>query len=124
MRSLMTTLFALSIAHAATAEGTGAAGPVAEIVTFRLAQGTDPAAFIAAANDMGPFLRGTGAMIARTLSSDDSGLWTDHITWTSLDAAKSAAAAMFERPEAQPFMSMIDPEGMVMRHAPIQLQQE
>ena len=97
---------------------------IVEIVTFRLAAGTDPAAFVSAADAMGPFLRSTGAMLGRTLSVDDDGLWTDHITWTSLDAAKSAAAAMFQRPEAQPFMSMIDPDGMSMRHAPIHLQQE
>ena len=96
----------------------------AEIVTFRLVEGTDTAAFLAAAEDMGPFLRSTGAMIQRTLSSDDTGLWTDHITWTSLDAAKSAAAQMFERPEAQPFMAMISPEGMDMRHATILMQME
>ncbi|WP_299653899.1 hypothetical protein [uncultured Tateyamaria sp.] len=124
MRTMMTTLFAASLAHAASGEGTGAAGPVAEIVTFRLIEGTDTATFIAAADDLGPFLRSTGAMIKRTLSSDDTGLWTDHITWTSLEAAKAAATQMFERPEAQPFMSMIDPNGMDMRHAPIQLQQE
>ncbi|WP_299042481.1 hypothetical protein [uncultured Tateyamaria sp.] len=124
MRTMMTTLFAVTLAHAAAGEGTRTSGPVAEIVTFRLAEGTDPTAFIAAADDMGPFLRSTGAMIQRTLSSDDTGLWTDHITWTSLEAAKSAAAQMFERPEAQPFMAMINPEGMDMRHAPIQLQQE
>ena len=96
----------------------------AEIVTFRLVEGTDTAVFLAAAEDMGPFLRGTGAMISRTLSSDDTGLWTDHITWTSLEAAKSAAAQMFERPEAQPFISMINPDGMDMRHATIQMQME
>ncbi|WP_415920846.1 hypothetical protein [Tateyamaria sp. SN6-1] len=124
MRKTMTSLFALTIAHAATAEGTGPTGPVAEIVTFRLIDETDPAAFVAAADDMAPFLRSTGAMMRRTLSADDTGLWTDHITWTSLEAAKAAAAQMFERPEAQPFMAMINPEGMDMRHAGVQLQQE
>ena len=126
MRMTLTNHFANIRAHAAAGEGTStpAPGPVVEIVTFRLNDGTDPAAFVAAAQDMGPFLRNTGAMIARTLSSDDTGLWTDHITWTSLKAATSAAAQMFERPEAQPFMSMINPEGMDMRHAPVHLQQE
>ncbi|MEQ3707814.1 hypothetical protein [Tateyamaria sp.] len=124
MRTIMTTLFAATIAHAAAGEGSATTNPVAEVVTFRLIEGTDPATFVAAADDMGPFLRGTGAMVKRTLSVDDTGLWTDHITWTSLDAAKAAAAQMFEQPEAQPFMAMISPEGVDMRHAPIQLQQE
>jgi len=124
MRTILTTLYAATIAHAAASEGSGTTNPVAEVVTFRLIEGTDPAAFVAAADDMGPFLRNTGAMIKRTLSVDDTGLWTDHITWTSLEAAKAAAAQMFEQPAAQPFMAMISPEGMDMRHAPIQLQQE
>ena len=124
MRSLMTTLFALGLAHAATAEGAGPNGPVAEIVTFRLIDGARPNDFRDAADRMGPFLRSTGAITARTLSVDETGLWTDHIIWTSRDAALAAAAQMFDRPEAQPFMAMIDPEGMVMRHAAIVLQQE
>ncbi|WP_299591714.1 hypothetical protein [uncultured Tateyamaria sp.] len=124
MRTSMTTLFAPAIAHATAGEGTAGAQPVAEIVTFRLVDGTDPASFISAADGMGPFLRSTGAMITRTLSSDENGLWTDHITWTSLEAAKTAANEMFQRPEAQPVMSMIDHDSIDMRHAPIYLQQE
>lgn len=118
-------LMTAPLARSAATEGTGGSTPpVAEIVTFRLVAGTDPADFTAAANQMGPFLRSTSAMIKRTLSADDTGLWTDHITWTSLAAARAAAAQMFERPEAQPFMAMINPEGMVMRHALIHLTQE
>ena len=125
MRALATTLFALTLTHAASAEGAGQSpSPVAEIVTFRLVPGTDPADFVAAAQAMGPFLRGTGAMVQRTLSVDADGLWTDHITWTSLAAAKAAAEAMFAQPEAAPFMAMIAEDGMTMRHAPISLQME
>ncbi|WP_415402609.1 hypothetical protein [Tateyamaria sp. SN3-11] len=96
----------------------------AEIVTFRLKPGTDPAAFAEAAENMMPFLHGTGDMIARTLSCDENGLWTDHITWTNRTAADTAAKAMFARPEAAPFMALIDPEGMDMRHATIHLTPE
>ncbi|MFL4470868.1 hypothetical protein ACERZ8_13605 [Tateyamaria armeniaca] len=93
----------------------------AEIVTFRLKAGSDPQAFAKAAQDMMPFLQGTGDMIARTLSCDEGGLWTDHITWTSRAAADAAAKEMFKRPEAAPFMALIDPEGMDMRHATVHL---
>lgn len=94
---------------------------VAEIVTFRLKPGADPDAFSRAAEAMTPFLRSTGAMLSRSLSADETGLWTDHITWTSMQAAQDTAKAMFERPEAGPFMEMIDPADMVMRHAHLQL---
>lgn len=96
--------------------------PIAEIVTFRLAAGTDVDTFTKAAEAMMPFLRSTGAMTGRILSCDPDGTWTDHITWTSLEAAKSAAKEMFDRPEAAPFMQMINPENMSMRHAPILFQ--
>ncbi len=95
---------------------------VAEIVTFRLNSGADPQTFTNAAKAMMPFLNSTKAMTGRILSCDSDGTWTDHITWTSLEAAKSAAQEMFERPEAAPFMQMIDPTGMSMHHAPILFQ--
>ncbi|MGC1495193.1 MAG: hypothetical protein WA790_05240 [Sulfitobacter sp.] len=98
--------------------------PVAEIVTFRLMPGADPETFIKAAKAMMPFLNSTKAMTGRILSCDPDGVWTDHLTWTSLAAATTAAKEMFERPEAAPFMQMINPEGMMMRHAPIQFQME
>ena len=94
---------------------------VAEIVTFRLNPGASPTAFTAAAEHMTEFLRDTGAMISRTLSADSEGLWTDHITWTDHTAAKHAAEALFARPEAKPFMEMIAPEGLQMRHTDISL---
>ena len=96
----------------------------AEIVTFRLKSGSDPDAFAQAARAMIPFLHSTGAMIARTLSRDEAGLWTDHISWTSRAAADAAAKQMFQRPEAAPVMALIDPEGLEMRHAAIYLTPE
>lgn len=95
--------------------------PVAEIVTFRLIDGINPETFTKAAEAMLPFLRGTGAMTGRILSCDPDDQWTDHLTWTSQEAGQSAAKAMFDRPEAAPFIQMIDPATMSMRHAPIKL---
>jgi hypothetical protein len=94
---------------------------VAEIFTFRLSPDTDARAFTEAAAALTPFLTGTGAFLSRTLSADETGLWTDHVTWTSLAAAKRAAKLLADRPEAQPFMAMIAPEGLAMRHAVIHL---
>lgn len=113
-----------AIVHSAPdSDRAGQDGQVAEIVTFRLADGTDEAAFRNAADAMTPFLDNTGAVIARTLSKGQDGMWTDHITWTSLSAAKAAAEAMMQNPAAGPFMSMIDPESAVMRHEHISLHQ-
>ena len=92
---------------------------IAEIVTFKLLPGTSPQAFAEAATAIGPFLRENGAACARTLSEGPDGVWTDHITWTSLEAAKAAGAQIMELPAAAPMMQMIDPEGVQMHHAPI-----
>lgn len=96
----------------------------AEIVTFRLTDGSDSKAFAQAAAAMEPFLKETGAMIRRDLSVDKDGLWTDYILWTSPEAARDAAARIMQDPAAGPFMSMIDGASARMRHAAIHLQQE
>ncbi|MEL7082496.1 MAG: hypothetical protein AAGK82_13940 [Pseudomonadota bacterium] len=124
MRTLTSFLFTGEITFAAPAETTGVNQPVAEIVTFRLVDDADVSTFLDAATGMHPFLRSTGAMIARTLSRDEDGLWTDHIVWKSMTAAKEAADAMMTQPEAEPFMALIAPDGVQMRHAHIRLQQE
>lgn len=92
---------------------------VAEIVTFHLNAGTDPDHFAKAAAQMTPFLHRTGAVISRTLSRDETGGWVDHITWTSMTAAKDAASAIMAAPEAAPFMKMIDAQSVNLRHADI-----
>lgn len=114
------------LAFAALTEGAAAADPVpvAEIVTFRLVPGADPQDFTRAARALDPFLRDTGAVMGRTLSRDARGLWTDHVIWRSMHEAEAAAAELMQRPEAQPFLAMIEPDGMVMRHAPVMLQME
>ena len=96
----------------------------AEIVTFRLAEGTDPSEFTKAAAAMEPFLKDTGAVIRRDLSVDKNGLWTDHILWTSAEAASAAAARIMQEPVAAPFMSMIDASSAQMRHASVRMQSE
>ncbi len=95
---------------------------VAEIVTFRLTEGSDPAAFKAAADAMSPLLRATGKALARSLSCDPDGLWTDYILWSDLASAQAAANALMADPVAAPFGEMIDGPSVVMRHADVSLQ--
>ncbi len=97
---------------------------VAEIVTFRLTTGSDAAAFVLAARALEPMLQATGNVTGRTLSCDDTGTWTDHITWTSMEAAKNTAEMMMADPAAAPMMQMIDPDHVQMRHAQVHYQQE
>ena len=92
---------------------------VAEIVTFRLNAGASRPEFHQAAQAITPALERTGAAKLRTLSVDADGLWTDHIIWTSMTGAKDAAALVMQDPAAAPFVAMIDPQSVQLRHAVI-----
>jgi hypothetical protein len=98
--------------------GTGMAdGPVAEIVTFHLAPGSDETAFLAAARATDAPVAAQPGFLRRVLSRDDTGLWTDHVEWADLASAEAAAQAVMAMPEFGPFAGFIDPTGMTMRHA-------
>ncbi len=112
-------LFALALAAPADTARGGDADPTLEIVTFRLNDGADVSAFVDAAKGTEAWLDGTGAVVARSLSVDDTGLWTDVVTWTSKAAALKAAEEAMSRPEFGPFMAQVDPASIDMRHASI-----
>jgi hypothetical protein len=113
-------ILALPFAFAALAPADAArgaeAGPVTEIVTFRLAPGVTEAAFLAAARATGPLLAAEPGFVARRLSQGDDGRWTDHVAWTGRAEAEAAAARIMAAPEAAPFLMAIDPPSIVMRH--------
>ena len=64
-------------------------------------------------------LRERGALVRRFLTVDSTGVWTDVIEWTDMDAALAAAEAVMAMPDFAPFGAMIDGDSVVMRHAPI-----
>ena len=108
----------LAAPDALRAQGAGA-GPVAEIVTFRLVPGTDEAAFLDAARGTEVAVRAQPGFVARRLSKDEAGLWTDMVEWQSLASAEAAARAVMAEPAFGPFAAMIDMDNLTMRHAPI-----
>jgi hypothetical protein len=98
--------------------------PAAEIVTFRLKDGVSDDVFVQAARAIGPWLRDSKAMISRSLTRDDDGLWTDYIIWVSMKAAKEAAAEVMQQPEFAPMGEMIGPDSVNMRHAHVLMQMD
>ena len=102
--------------------GSAPVGQVAEIVTFRLADGTGEAAFLEAARATGPLLAASPGFVLRHLSRSEDGLWTDHILWASLADAQAAAQAVMADPRALPFLQAIDDASMSMRHATLHWQ--
>jgi hypothetical protein len=106
------------------APGSATFQTVAEFVTFRLKAGISDQSFLAAADQTRAFLNDIGAVLRRSLSKDDSELWTDHILWTSMDIAKSTAEVAMQHPDFAPMMSMIDPKSVELRHAPVLMQMD
>lgn len=95
------------------------AQPIAEIVTFRLTEGSDAAAFLAAARATEAPVAAQPGFLRRVLSRDDSGLWTDQVEWASRDSAEAAAQAVMAMPEFGPFVGFIDLPGLKLRHAQV-----
>jgi len=123
-RLLSLALSSTLIAYSPATEAGSSSQPIAEIVTYRLNENVLPIDHISAAKATRAFLNETGAVIARTLTVDDTGLWTDHIIWTSLDAAKAAEAEAMQRPEFAAFFSGMDEASVTLRHTTIMMQME
>ena len=103
-------------------KGSGAAGDlarVAEFVTFRLRDGISDDSFVQAAAAISPWLRESTKVISRTLSRDDTGLWCDHIVWTSREAGEKIAAQVMQKPEFAAMGEMIDTDSITLRYARI-----
>lgn len=109
----------LTLSAADIARGGPVDAPVMEIVTFRLAEGVSQKDFLTSAAKTEVLLRARGDVVRRWLTVDDTGLWTDLVEWTSQSAALKTAAEVVEHPDFQPFMAMIDPKTVSMRHAGI-----
>ena len=121
-KMMILTALTLTISFApvdARAGGTAAPQPIAEIVTFRLMPGTEEAAFLSAAQATAAPVAAQPGFLRRSLSRDETGLWTDYVEWADRQSAKAAMQAVMRLPEFVPFSAAIDPEGMVIRHAPV-----
>jgi len=92
---------------------------VAEIVSFRLNDGTDPGAFLASAEQTAPIIRAFGGCLGRHLTCDAEGLWTDIVIWQDMTTAMKAAEVIVQDPAFAPFGAMIDGATVKMRHADI-----
>lgn len=89
---------------------------IIEIVQFRLADGVARDDFIAAAVNTMPDLCETDGFIGRTLSEGEDGSWTDHVRWTTADAAQAAMAGSMENEALLPFIMSVDPDSMTLTY--------
>jgi quinol monooxygenase YgiN len=97
----------------------GGTGPVAEIVTFRLQPGIEVEAFLDLAKATEPPVTRQPGFLRRSLSVDESGLWTDYVVWRDMASAHAAAKQVVADPAFAPFGAAIAPDGLTMRHAAV-----
>lgn len=116
MKTLALTALVLPAPADALRAGGADAGPVAEIVTFRLAAGISDDAFLVAARATEALVEALPGFVSRRLSRGEDGTWTDHVEWASMDQAMAAAEALTADPAALPFLKAIDPGTIAMRH--------
>ncbi len=89
---------------------------VAEIVTFTLAEGTSPEAFVKLSQSTESFVRAASGFAHRHLSQGEDGRWTDYVVWQDMKAAQTAAAEFPQQEFAPALMAAINPESLQMRH--------
>ena len=92
-----------------------------ETVTFKLNKAASREAFAVAAQAISVFASKRDGFVSRRLSCSDDGLWIEHIEWKTLEAAKSAAAAIGSDPTLGPCMEMIDGPSVEMHHTTVEI---
>ncbi len=92
-----------------------------ETVTFKLNKGVSREAFIEAAQAINDFVSKRDGFVSRRLSCSDDGLWIEHIEWTTLAAAKSAAAEIGNEPTLAACMKAIDGPSVTMHHTALEI---
>lgn len=94
---------------------------ILEDVRFRTLPGTEPAAFVAAAAVVTPWLQARPGFRYRCLVDLGDEGWMDECFWASLEQAEAAASAFMAEFADSPFLAMIDPASLSMAHRPIRL---
>ncbi|WP_299946447.1 hypothetical protein [uncultured Ruegeria sp.] len=89
---------------------------VAEIVTFKLTDGTSPEEFVKLSETTEAFVRAAPGFTHRQLSQGEDGRWTDYVIWNDMEAAKDVAAQFPKQDFAPALMAAINPESVEIRH--------
>ncbi|MGV6873230.1 hypothetical protein ACUSIJ_11135 [Pseudochelatococcus sp. B33] len=79
-----------------------------EITTFRLADGIDIKAFIAANEDINAWLKQQPGFISRRICEGEDGLVVDMLIWTSVKDGQRAAEGIMTEMGSSPVHAAID----------------
>ncbi|NSX56636.1 antibiotic biosynthesis monooxygenase family protein [Parasulfitobacter algicola] len=94
---------------------------IIETVTFKLNDGVSRQDFIAAANEMSPWVESRPGFLHRRLSCTEDGIWIEHIQWADMDAAKAAAAEIGKIPGNANFLSAINGPTVQLTHSELEV---
>jgi len=89
---------------------------VAEIVTFKLADGVSPEKFVALSQASEAFVRAQAGFVHRQLSQGEDGSWTDYVIWKDMETARKVAAEFHNQDFCGDLMAAIAPDTAKMRH--------
>lgn len=92
---------------------------IVENISFRLREGADESAFLAAMKGLEPFLERNGGVTSREVSRDATGLWTDRYVWEDMTAAQRADATFKQAPEAGALMPFFAQGSLTMGRAEV-----
>ncbi|OED48680.1 hypothetical protein AB838_09145 [Rhodobacteraceae bacterium (ex Bugula neritina AB1)] len=89
---------------------------VAEIVTFKLADGVSPADFMALMQRTEDFVRKQDGLVTRQLSQGEDGKWTDYVVWKDMATAQNVAQTFMQQEFAPEVVAALAPDSASMRH--------
>jgi len=95
---------------------------ILETVTFKLANGVDQNAFLAANVAMTEWASRQTGFRYRSLSQFDDGSWIDVVYWASKADVEAADVNFKATMMSSDFVMMIDPNSFELRHSTIQAQ--
>ncbi|MDX5592980.1 hypothetical protein [Pseudovibrio sp. SPO723] len=87
-----------------------------EVVEFKLKEGANREAFMAAAHKTEAFVRGLDGFVNRTLSCSADNTWLDVVEWRDMAAAKEAGKKFMACEHVVEFCSFIDMDSTRMQH--------
>ena len=97
---------------------------VAEVVTYRLAEGVDEAGYLDLITRSQAFAGACPRFLARNVSKGEDGLWMDHVLWASMEDAQAAAAGFMEQEFSPEFGAALAEGSVTIRHEHIMWQAE
>lgn len=96
---------------------------ILEITSFRLEEGVTEKSLLKGAEKMqNEFLSNVAGFISRTLTKEEDGTWRDVIFWKDHHVLEETAEVLKQSPAAEPFMSCIDFDSVVMKVVEIKAQ--